>query len=230
MLLEMNYKVYVISAGRYDKLPFNQKQKDSYIFCVKNGEGELYRSKGCSKVYETGNLIDSRNFALDHSFKENNICVQLSDDIKKVVINKNFGEPKNVELDFAIKDIVSKFKSVKGVKLLGIPPTDNFFFANKIVSVNTFCIGDMLFVKPSEIRFDTQLSLKEDYDFTLQHKQIGDVIRYQKYLFTFEHYSNKGGAVDVRDDNEEQKNIMILKSKWGDKIRLNSKRKNEILI
>ena len=182
----MNYNVYVISAGRYDKLPFNQKQKDSYIFCVKNGEGELYRSKGCCKVYETGNLMDSRNFALDHAFKENNICVQLSDDIKKVVINKNFGEPKNVELDFAIKDIVSKFKSVKGVKLLGIPPTDNFFFANKIVSVN--------------------------------------------YLFTFEHYSNKGGAVDVRDDNEEQKNIMILKSKWGDKIRLNSKRKNEILI
>ena len=38
------------------------------------------------------------------------------------------------------------------------------------------------------------------------------------------------GAVDVRDDEEEQKNIQILKSKWGDKIKLNPKRKNEILI
>tara|TARA_R110002096_G_scaffold61477_1_gene152860 strand:+ start:172 stop:864 length:693 start_codon:yes stop_codon:yes gene_type:complete len=230
MLLEMNYNVYVISAGRYDKLPFNQKQKNNYIFCVKNGEGKLYKENGCLIVYETGNLMQSRNFALEHSFKLERICVQLSDDIKKVVVNKNFGEPNKVELDFAIEDIVSKFNNVKGVKLLGIPPTDNYFFANKIVSVNTFCIGDMLFVKPSEIRFDNQLSLKEDYDFTLQHKQIGDVIRYQKYLFTFEHYSNKGGAVDVRDDNEEKKNIMILKSKWGDKIRLNPKRKNEILI
>ena len=226
----MNYNVYVISAGRYDKLPFNQKQKNNYIFCVKNGEGKLYKENGCLIVYETGNLMQSRNFALEHSFKLERICVQLSDDIKKVVVNKNFGEPNKVELDFAIEDIVSKFNNVKGVKLLGIPPTDNYFFANKIVSVNTFCIGDMLFVKPSEIRFDNQLSLKEDYDFTLQHKQIGDVIRYQKYLFTFEHYSNKGGAVDVRDDNEEKKNIMILKSKWGDKIRLNPKRKNEILI
>ena len=226
----MNYNVYVISAGRYDKLPFNQKQKNNYIFCVKNGEGKLYKENGCLIVYETGNLMQSRNFALEHSFKLERICVQLSDDIKKVVVNKNFGEPDKVELDFAIEDIVSKFNNVKGVKLLGIPPTDNYFFANKIVSVNTFCIGDMLFVKPSEIRFDNQLSLKEDYDFTLQHKQIGDVIRYQKYLFTFEHYSNKGGAVDVRDDNEEKKNIMILKSKWGDKIRLNPKRKNEILI
>lgn len=226
----MKHNVYVISAGRYDKLPFNEEQKGKYIFCVKNGEGELYKENGCLNVYETGNLMQSRNFALDHAFKLKRICVQLSDDIKKVVVNKNFGCPAKVELDFAIEDIVSKFNNVKGVKLLGIPPTDNYFFANKLVSVNTFCIGDMLFIKPSDIRFDTQLTLKEDYDFTLQHKQRGDVIRYQKYLFTFEHYSNKGGAVDVRDDKEEQKNIMILKSKWGDKVRLNSKRKNEILI
>ena len=198
----MMHNVYVISAGRYDKLPFNETQKSNYIFCVKNGEEELYKENGCLNVYETGNLMDSRNFALEHAFKLKKICVQLSDDIKKVVVNKNFGCPAKVELDFAIEDIVSRFNEV----------------------------GDMLFVKPSDIRFDTQLTLKEDYDFTLQHREIGDVIRYQKYLFSFEHYSNKGGAVDVRDDEEEQKNIRILKSKWGDKVRLNSKRKNEILI
>jgi hypothetical protein len=226
----MKHNVYVISAGRYDKLNFNTEQKSNYIFCVKKGEKYLYEKNGCKNVFETGNLIDSRNFALEHAFKLNKICVQLSDDIKKVVINKNFGEPKEVNIDLAIEDIVNKFNNVKGVNLLGIPPTDNYFFANKIVSVNTFCIGDMLFVKPSEIRFDTQLTLKEDYDFTLQHKQKADVIRYQKYLFTFEHYTNKGGAVDIRNDKEEQKNIMILKSKWGNKIKLNSKRKNEILI
>ena len=226
----MNHNVYVISAGRYDKLPFNNEQKDKYIFCVKNGEGKLYEENGCKNVYETGNLMKSRNFALDHAFKNKKICVQLSDDIKKVVVNKNFGEPVKVKLDFAIKDIVSKFNLVKGVNLLGIPPTDNYFFANKLVSTNTFCIGDMLFVKPNDLRFDEQLTLKEDYDYTLQHKERGDVIRYQKYLFSFEHYSNKGGAVDVRDDKEEQKNIQILKSKWGNKVRLNPKRKNEILI
>jgi hypothetical protein len=157
----MKHNVYVISAGRYDKLPFSKEQKSNYIFCVKNGEGQLYKDNGCLNVYETGNLMDSRNFALDHAFKLKRICVQLSDDIKKVVVNKNFGEPKKVELDFAIEDIVAKFNNVKGVKLLGIPPTDNYFFANKIVSVNTFCIGDMLFVKPSDIRFDTQLSKGE---------------------------------------------------------------------
>jgi len=226
----MKYNVYVISSGRYDKLPFNSKQKKEYYFCVKKGEGHLYKENGCLNVFETGNLMQSRNFALDHSFKERKICVQLSDDIKKVTVNKNFGEQKKIELDKAIKDIVNKFNKVKGVKLLGIPPTDNFFFAKNIVSANTFCIGDLLFIKPNNLRFDEQLTLKEDYDYTLQHQEKWGTIRYQKYLFTFEHYSNKGGAVDIRNDKEEKKNILILKSKWGNKVRLNPKRKNEILI
>jgi len=87
-----------------------------------------------------------------------------------------------------------------------------------------------MFIKPNPLRFDEQLTLKEDYDYTLQHiKHIG-TIRYQKYLFTFEHYSNKGGAVEIRNSNEEQRNIKILFAKWGNKIRLNQKRNNEILI
>ena len=226
----MKHNVYVISAGRYDKLPFNKQQKEKYIFCVKDGEKELYESHGCKNVYNTGNLMDSRNFALEHAFKEKKICVQLSDDITKVVLNKNFYELKKIEVDEAIEDIVKKFNKIKNVDLLGVPPTDNYFFAGKLVAENKFCIGDMLFVKPSEVRFDTQLTLKEDYDFTLQHISRKKVLRYQKYLFSFKHYSNKGGAVDIRNNEEEQKNIRILKSKWGDKVRLNPKRKNEILI
>ena len=226
----MKHNVYVISAGRYDKLPFNKQQKEKYIFCVKDGEKELYESHGCKNVYNTGNLMDSRNFALEHAFKEKKICVQLSDDITKVVLNKNFYEPKKIEVDEAIEDIVKKFNKIENVDLLGVPPTDNYFFAGKLVAENKFCIGDMLFVKPSEVRFDTQLTLKEDYDFTLQHISRKKVLRYQKYLFSFKHYSNKGGAVDIRNNEEEQKNIRILKSKWRDKVRLNPKRKNEILI
>jgi hypothetical protein len=67
----MNYKVYVISAGRYNDLPFDDNQKEKYIFCVKKGEKKLYENSGCVNVYETGNLMDSRNFALDHAFKNN---------------------------------------------------------------------------------------------------------------------------------------------------------------
>lgn len=227
----MKHNVYVISAGRYDKLNFNTEQKQKYIFCVKKGEKHLYEKHGCKNVFETGTLMQSRNTALDMAFNENKICVQLSDDLKKVTTNKNFAPKKQVDIDFAIDQLVNVFKKVDGVYLMGIPPTSNDFFAKSLISKNTFCIGDMLFVKPNDLRFDTSLTLKEDYDYTLQHlSKYKNCFRYQKYLFEFEHYKNKGGAVDYRTEQEEQKNIKILFAKWGNKIKLNPKRKNEILI
>jgi hypothetical protein len=227
----MSYNIYVISAGRYDKLKFTNEQKNKYIFCVKNGEKHLYKTHGCKNVFETGTLTQSRNAALDMAFNENKICVQLSDDLIKVTTNKNFLAKKQVDIDFAINQLVNVFQKVNGVYLMGIPPTSNDFFAKSLISKNTFCIGDMLFVKPNDLRFDTSLTLKEDYDYTLQHlNKYQNSFRYQKYLFEFEHYKNKGGAVDYRTEQEEQKNIKILFAKWGNKIKLNPKRKNEILI
>lgn len=227
----MNYNVYVISAGRYSNLPFSKEQKNKYIFCVKKGEKHLYEKHGCKNVYETGTLIQSRNTALEMAFFENKICVQLSDDLKKVTTNKNFSIKKQIDLDLAIKELVAIFEKIGKVYLMGIPPTSNDFFAKSLISKNTFCIGDMLFIKPNVLRFDTTLSLKEDYDYTLQHlERYGNCFRYQKYLFEFEHYKNKGGAVDYRTEQEEQKNINRLFQKWGKKIKLNPKRKNEILI
>lgn len=224
----MDHQVYVISAGRWDSLPFSRKQKEQYAFCVKDKEKELYEKAGCGKVFETGKLIPSRNFALNHAFDNNKICVQLSDDIKEVKTNPS-GD--SVDLESVIEEIVDKFKKTKGVYLLGIPPTDNPFFAKAIVSKNTFCIGDLFFSKPNPLRFDEKLTLKEDYDYTLQHcKEYGIVLRYQKYLFTFAHYKNKGGVVSYRNDEEEQKNIRHLKIKWGLAIKDNPKRMNEILL
>jgi len=227
----MIFQVYVISAGRYDKLPFNPQQKKDYIFCVRNGEKKLYEKNGCLQVFETGKLIESRNFALRHSFVQNKICVQLSDDLKKVTLNKNFAKKEEVAIDFAINDLINIFNKVASVYLMGIPPTSNDFFAKNLLSKNTFCIGDLIFVKPCNLFFDELLTLKEDYDYTLQHLlKYGNTFRYQKYIFEFEHYKNKGGAVDYRTEKEEQKNIKYLFNKWGSKIKLNSKRKNEILI
>ena len=64
----MKHNVYVISANRYNDLPFNAKQKEQYIFCVKNGQSKLYKQNGCKNVYDTGNLMDSRNFAFRPRF------------------------------------------------------------------------------------------------------------------------------------------------------------------
>lgn len=227
----MNHQVYVISAGRYEKLTMSDIQKKEYIFCVPVGQGDLYQKHGCKNVIETGSLIDSRNFALDNAFEKNLICVQLSDDLKKIHVNKNFGEKKELDHFETIKKMADLFDKTSGIYLMGIPPTSNDFFAKNLIQENAFCIGDMLFVKPSKPRFDKNLTLKEDYDFTLQHIELyKKVIRYQKYIFEFQHYSNDGGAVAYRTDEKEQTNINYLLKKWPQFISLNKKRKNEILM
>jgi len=227
----MEYQIYCISSGRSKALPFNDYEKSLITFLVKKGEKNDYLKSKCINVVETGNLMDSRNFAMEDAFIQGKICVQLSDDLKKITLNKNFGEKKEVKLLEAINHIIEKFKKVKGVYLLGVPPTNNDFFAKQLVSKNTFCIGDALFIKPNPLRFDTNLTLKEDYDLTCQHlNKFGVCLRYQKFIWHFEHYTNDGGAVSYRNDTEEKKNIIYLLNKWKGKIKLNRKRKNEILL
>jgi len=59
---------------------------------------------------------------------------------------------------------------------------------------------------------------------------MGGCLRYGKYLTSFKHYTNKGGVVGYRDTELEQKTIQYLIDKWGECIKLNSKRENEILL
>ena len=88
-----------------------------------------------------------------------------------------------------------------------------------------------IIIKPNNLRFDSSLRLKEDYDYTLQHiKEFGGCVRYGLFLCSFKHYSNKGGAVSYRTNNLEQETIKYLMEKWGECIKLNPKRENEILL
>ena len=111
-----------------------------------------------------------------------------------------------------------------------MPPTTNPFYAKNEIQLNAFVIASMCLTKPSDERFDPNVRLKEDYDFTLQHiKNNGGVVRWHKYLLNFKHYTNSGGVVSYRNKSTESKSINYLIEKWGDAITLNKKRENEIL-
>eukprot|EP00913_Durusdinium_trenchii_P020304 g19075.t1 len=60
---------------------------------------------------------------------------------------------------------------------------------------------DFFVVEPdSKVRFDEEIALKEDYDFTASHiKEYGSVMRCQRMTLRVKHYSNSGGACSNRD-------------------------------
>jgi hypothetical protein len=227
----MEHNVYVISAGRSHDLPFTEQEKALFYFCVPAGQLEEYKAAGCKRVNETGTLIQSRNWALEHAAAEGKICFQVSDDLISIKINTNFYPKQELKLSDIIQEYAQFLNDIPQVNLVGIAPTANSFYSQNLIEKNRFVIGDFFGVKPTPIRFDTALTLKEDYDFTLQHyRHAGIILRWEKYLFHFKHYDNKGGAVDYRTSLEEKKNISYLLEKWPKYLKLNSKRPNEILL
>jgi len=97
-----------------------------------------------------------------------------------------------------------------------------------------FILGDFFVVDTgSKVRFDENLNLKEDYDFTCSHiRAHGGVMRCNRMTLTVKHYSNSGGACSNRDKKgkEEQRNIGILMDKWPRALRFNPKRTNEVIM
>jgi hypothetical protein len=193
------------------------------------GDELSYRSSGAKNVIEAGNVCQARNRALEDAFNQGKICIQLSDDLKN--INLKTGETvEKISFNNAITYMIDSLDRTT-YTLCGVSPTANPYFSHKEYSYHNFVIGDFIAVKPCPLRFDENIFLKEDYDYTLQHiKCFGGALRCNFLLPEFKHYTNKGGAVTIRTAEVEQIIINRLKAKWGNAIIDNPKRANEILL
>lgn len=195
-------------------------------------EALAYMDHGAKELVIGGDLISSRNQALEDAFRQGLWCVQLSDDLRKMNIATSSKTKQPISLDDAL-DMIREAMLVADAYLGGVAPTDNPFYANvnRPISTTSFIVGDFIVVRPTFLRFDPALSLKEDYDYTAQHiKQYGKVARCNLLLASFTHDTNAGGAVSYRTDLLEQKTIEYLKHKHGRWIMDNPKRKNQILL
>lgn len=176
-----------------------------------------------------GGLSYARNNALETAFADNLICMQMDDDLSKMSRAID-GEAVDIPAEEAMGDMLQRL-ILSDFYLAGASPTANPYFISKMNSTNLFIIGSMIAVKPSEPRFDTDLILKEDYDFTLQHIiQYGGVQRCDDILPTFLHYTNKGGCEDFRTERLEEEACQILLDKYPGMIKRHPRREREVLL
>ena len=200
------------------------------------GEAPAYQAAGAAAVIESGQLCHSRNVGIDAAQAAGGACVQLSDDLTKLqVAVQGPGKliAQTATFDECVRRILEGMAGV-GARLGGAAPTANPFYANikRPVHSGAFIVGDFIVVgKDCDLRFNEHMTLKEDYDYTLQHvMRYGVVARRDDVLATFQHRSNPGGAVAVRTAELEQENIAILRATWGGFIADNPRRPNEILL
>lgn len=225
----MKYGVAVISKGRPENVakmaPFLRGQP--VLWLVPEDEVSEYRNAGAVADSDGGSLCVARNMALDRTFAKDLVCVQVSDDLRG--IKALDGDPVH-PFAWALHEMEMALDET-GLVLAGCAPTDNLYFAKPGVSTRKFIVGDLIMVRPTHLRFDENLRLKEDYDFTLQHwETYGGAARCDFIAPSFTHKTNAGGAVDVRTAEVEKESIAYLKEKWGDLIRDNPRRPNEVLL
>lgn len=236
----MNSAVYIISAGRPAAVErmaphLATLAGDTPVFWVTCHEDErAYRDAGAVNVLTTErHLTRQRNLALDHAFDNGLACVQLDDDLKRLRA-KVVGGARNEGVDFSLGDTLAAHTQAladTGLYLVGNSPTDNVGFARDGVSTRKFVPCPCITVRPSAPRFDENLRLKEDYDFTLQHwATYGGAARCDFIAPSFGRYTNEGGAVSYRTAELEQETIAYLMEKWPGMVRPNPKRANEVLL
>jgi len=228
------HKVYVgvISHKRAKNVPKMEKLCGPMTWYVGDGEAQAYKIMGATNVIESGGLCRSRNAILDDAFAHDLPAIELSDDLRRLEIASNKAEKKEASLDDAVTLMFNALET-SGASMAGVAPTSNAFFfnPNKPIHTSAFVVGDFIMVKPTTLRFDEELRLKEDYDYTLQHlMKYGVIARCNAVLATFAHRTNKGGACDYRTSELEQQTIRQLKDKWPGMLKDNPKRKDEILL
>merc|ERR1712232_221782 len=123
----------------------------------------------------------------------------------------------------AAQFILAKMRSYAGdsasrPQLGGVLPQANpaMGAAGEEFSQEQFILGDYFVVDSSSCRFDTTMTLKEDYDFTCSHlAKHGAVMRCNRMILRVKHATNQG-AVSERDKAgaKERMNIEILMRKW----------------
>lgn len=202
---------------------------------VGDGEGATYAAAGASAVVESGGLCPSRNRVLLDAWSAGVACLEMSDDLRKLEVGYQAADKVRARPSTLLEcvQMMNAALDATGAYLAGAAPTSNPFYCNPARPVHrtAFIVGDMLLVRPCSLLFDEALRLKEDYDYTLQHLTVyGAVARCDTVLATFVHRSNGGGAVEYRTAEREQQAIAYLKAKWGDAIKDNPRRPNEVLM
>jgi hypothetical protein len=212
------------------KRPEKSKTQLIYPFVklvVRESEGDEYKKNGNDFVIcpdsAQGNIARVRNWILDSLLPNFDAVVIIDDDCSGVGYWEN---QKYYNFD------ANEFQEfIEGMYILTIDYGFKLFGFNCVLdkgaymehtpfSTNKF-IGApcSMILNGNECRYDEQIPLKEDYDFTLQNlKKYKGALRANFASYNVKQAKNVGGCADMRNVQEEARQFELLQKKWGNKI------------
>lgn len=187
-----------------------QYAEDRFIVCPREFQG-----KGKPKIL---------NWILDNCWNDCDVIIELDDDIHSYMTNVKNGKsrPLTEAEVYEIFENNSNLAREWGCGIWGLNINSD------PLSYDEFCPfrlhayidgGTVAHVVKNELRYDEELSVKEDVDYFLQNlKKYHKALRVEKYWIKKESFTNEGGANAIRTSDLEKEQFKRMQEKWGSKI------------
>ena len=204
-------KVYVSPKEYEEYVRLNPEIKDNFVALPEGVQGF---GKGKCLNWLLDNLWDDKTDAI--------ICID--DDmscLKAHVINgkdREIEEEEFYEIIEHYTDLAKQFGvGLWSFNLNSDPMTYDCF---KPFRFHSYLDGQVTcWCEDNGIRYDLELSIKEDVDFFLQNiAMYHKALRVDKYYPVCKGFTNEGGCFDLRNAEEEQRQFKLMQEKWGSSI------------
>lgn len=214
--------------------------REHIIMSVQSAEDkEQYERAGVGKrvgklIFRPGkNVSDNRNTLLN-SVPPGTRLVMLDDDINAVCRLESKG-PCRLRRIESREEFYAMLK--RGYALaarhrtvgFGLYPVKNAYFMSPGYAERNVVIGTLLAIVNTDLRFDTEMATKEDYEFCCKAiRRYGAFVRLNGYVCDAQHYT-KGGCEEAWNDKAElNRTARRLAGKYPDILALNAKRPGEV--
>ena len=222
--------VYIPSYRRAGKVKTLSVAPFAKLVVAESEAGEYSALYGAGSVVSVpdnvqGNIARVRNYILDSS-EDDAVCM-MDDDLSSFgkfasCAEDHYGYERVRLCGDSLARFIERNTALcqeLGLHLWGanIQAANRLYHKSEPFSLTKQVLGPFCVHVRSEVRYDEELPLKEDYDLFLQHLQrYGGVLRVNSAWYA--NAGSKGavgGCAVTRDMQEEKREFLLLQRKWG---------------
>ena len=223
----MNWQIYIPSYKRAGGIT-SHKLFPSAKIVVPVSQFDEYQEQYGEKVAsipddKDGNIAVKRNAVLDMARKDGVEWVLMVDDDYAYVGRTTKQQTRWLNVEEIEMLIIQGCQMADDLQTgmwgLNVQIDPKFYHEYSPFSLATPILGPWQAVKVSELRYDEEIYLKEDYDFWLQSiKKYRKTLRFEAYHYMVNHVNKSGGVVSYRTKQLEEEHNKMLQRKWGRRV------------
>lgn len=220
-----DFWIYSPTYKRHDNLAKTHLLfKDKFSYVVHEEEYSKYKNLYHSlKVIPKGNIshiAGARNWILENS--DYKYIIMADDDISKFTFLKK--REREVLSEKKVLETINYMFQITldmGIGLWGMNLRDDPFayHVNRPFSFKSPILGPFCGHVIDDLRYDENLTLKEDYDFFLQKmNRYKFCIRANYVSYVCDHEKLAGGCQEYRTTEFEKEQMALFRKKWGSQV------------